>query len=77
MPGLDPKTRERIGALLRELRSWHPGVPEATLAELCERFELPWLVVKRLCDSEGFDLNGSGIPHPVDPDSTTDPIDLD
>lgn len=76
MPGLDPTTRARIADLLRELRTWHPGVPEATLEELCDRFQLPWLVVKRLCDSEGFDL-GSGVPESVDPDSTTDPIDLD
>jgi hypothetical protein len=77
MADLDPETRERIQALLRELRRWHPGVPEATLEELAERFELPDLVVRRIADSDGFDLHPAGVPEAMDPDVTTQPIDID
>ena len=77
MPPIDPDTQRRIAELLVELRGWHPGVPEASLPELCERFQLPTLVVKRLADSEGFELaEEDGVPSPADSQVDTQPIEL-
>jgi hypothetical protein len=73
---LDPETHARIEVLLRELRGWHPGVPERTLEQLVRLFNLPELVVSRLADSEGFDLRRDGTPTYVDPTTTTQPIEI-
>jgi DNA-binding transcriptional ArsR family regulator len=72
---IDERTRRQIERLLEELRKWHPGEPEATVEELCERFELPELVVRRLCDSEGFSVEPAAPERVVD--ETTQPIDVD
>jgi len=80
MAELDHNTRsERVGKLIQELRGWHPGVPEATLEDLAERFELPELVVRRIADSEGFELAPADEAprRSVDPNSTTQPIEVD
>ncbi len=68
--------RAKIDSLLHELRSWDPDedVPEG-LDELAVRFQLDPLVIKRLAQSEGWDLNGDGVPKEVDPADTT-PIDI-
>lgn len=77
MGDLDPETQRRIAELIVELRGWHPGVPEKTLAELCEEFQLPVLVVKRLADSEGFELGDVEPAAPaLDPMVDTQPIEL-
>lgn len=78
MVDLDADTRRRIQELLREMRGWHPGVPERTLKDLVWLFELDELVIVRLADSEGFDLRVSnGIPTEIDPAvGTTRPISL-
>lgn len=78
MSELDASKRIRVAQLLVEFRGWHPGVPEATLEALAEKFELPELVVRRLADSEGFELTSDPSPRrKIDPNSTTQPIHIE
>lgn len=68
--------RAKIDSLLHELRSWDPDAdPPEGLDELALRFQLDPLVVKRLAQSEGWNLNGDGVPEEILNDDTA-PIDI-
>lgn len=72
-------TKDKIGKLLEELRSWEPGEANRTLTELAEMFELDLFVVDRVAVSEGHHLQAGILLGPprnsIDPNAAT--IDLD
>lgn len=75
------KLRERLALLLSELRTWHPGYepPEGTAELLSAKYMLEMSTVEALARSEGFELQEApepGTPTWVDPDKTTDRIDV-
>jgi hypothetical protein len=70
----DKDLHQKVGELLRELRSWDPGEVKATVEDLAEQFGLDVFIVTRIATSEGYDLS-AGIPRPVDPNAST--LDLD
>jgi hypothetical protein len=76
---INPVTQAKINALLKEMRSWEPGVIPATLHVLAERHGLDVFVVDRLAQAEGFKVP-AGTPV-LDDEPLTDPnastIDLD
>jgi hypothetical protein len=73
---VDRETKARIDSLLYELRSWDPkDPPRATVADLAKRFGLDSLVIKRVAESEGWTINGDGVPEPIAEDDT-EPIDV-
>lgn len=75
------KLRERLALLLTELRTWHPGYkpPAGTAEILSAKYLLEIETVAALARSEGFELQQApepGTPLWVDPDKTTDRIDV-
>ena len=73
---VERQDKAKIDSLLHELRAWDPDEdPPTGLHELARRFQLDPLVVKRLAQSEGWNLNGDGVPEEVSRDDTT-PINI-
>lgn len=54
---MDRATRAKIESLLYEVRSWAPGSPQADVEELARRYRLDPLVVQRLLESEGVEVD--------------------
>ena len=75
---MDPNTKAKIDALLRELRSWDLGERRYTVQELVERFGLPPLVIRRIAGAEDADLVigevGDDGDDDVDPNAITQPL---
>lgn len=68
--------KAKIDSLLYELRSWSPNeAPPMSLAELAQKFQLDPLVVKRVAQSEGWEVNGDAVPEEVSVEDTR-PIDI-
>lgn len=71
--------KARIDALLADLRRLDPdddALPR--IGELARKHQLDPMIVRRIAESEGFDLpNGDGIPDPVDETTSTGPIDVE
>jgi hypothetical protein len=69
----------RIDALLADLRKLDPDADDLPrLHELARKHQLDPMVVRRIAESEGFDLkNGDAVPEPVDETASTGPIDVD
>lgn len=71
-------TREKIRALLEELRSWTPGDLRHTLHELARTFDLDVFIVDRIAKSEGFILApGIALEDDVDPNAITQEIEAE
>lgn len=74
---MDSQTKAKIDSLLYELRTWDDAEdPPCSLQDLARRFQLDPLVVQRIAQSEGWDLDEAGVPEAVS-DTDTEPIDLD
>lgn len=72
---MDPSTKAKIDALLRELRSWFPNEPpRASVYDLAGRFDLDPLIVKRIGESEGWKLKNGNQKQVADPLADTQPI---
>lgn len=70
--------RERINALLRELRAGEPGDIAPSVHDLARRHQLDPMVVRRIAESEDVDLeDGDAVPEAVDEEAPTGPIDVD
>lgn len=69
--------KDRIYALLADLRSRDPSGPPVCLADLARRHRLDPMVVRRIAESEDVRLaDGHGVPEEVDQDAPTGPIDV-
>jgi len=53
---MDSTIKERISALLEELRSWGHDEAQHTVQELAERFGLTSFVVHRIANAEGINI---------------------
>lgn len=70
--------KERIDALLHELRTWDCADDPLGVADLARRHRLDPMIVRRLAESEKVDLvDGDGVPDEVDDQADTGPVDLD
>ena len=70
--------KERIDALLHDLRRWDRADPPCSIADLARRHRLDPMIVRRIAESEDVDLtNGDGVPTTVDDEADTGPVDLD
>lgn len=83
---MDGKIKSRIGELLASVREWQPGDARPDVSALARRYRLDPLIVRRLLESEGIQLDPSELDSVarshVDPDDATlvmriDAIDLD
>lgn len=72
--------KERIDALLAELRELDPDDPDSSpsIGDLARKHQLDPLVVRRIAQAEDVELrNGDGVPEEVDEEAVTGPIDVD
>jgi hypothetical protein len=56
---MDRATQARIESLLFEVRGWAEGTARPPLAELARRFRLDPLIVQRILESEGIEVEGA------------------
>lgn len=68
---LDRVTRAKINSLLHEIRSWPEKRPPCDATALGRRFQLDPLIVLRVAQAEGIDLDLPGHTDDVDPNQAT------
>lgn len=70
--------KERIDALLHELRTWDVADSPLSVADLARRHHLDPMIVRRLAESEDVNVvTENGVPDEIDEEAETGPIDLD
>ena len=78
---MDKAIKERIDALLYELRSWDVHEQRSTVQELAEKFQLTTFVIHRIANAEGIKVLIGDIPgkdgEMADPNAETRPIEAD
>jgi len=69
---MDPDIKQKIDALLHELRTWEQDEARYTVQELADMFNLTTFVVARIAAAEDVEVPSS--PEPIDPDAVTKPV---
>jgi hypothetical protein len=59
---MDRNIKEKISALLAELRSWDVDESRFTVQELAARFELTSFIVHRIANAEGISIKSTDAP---------------
>lgn len=69
---MEKVSKERIDALIAELRSWGNLEQRYTIRQLAEKFDLTTFIVSRIATAEGYTLKTGELPgYNDDPDATT------